>query len=275
MYIHTLCTGKRSATLTDEFSPAVTKEENNVADITTSANEAPMPFEWEEHGPRLRRQTQRCSSDEVQNVLFVFDSSGSTGSANYQRMKDAVGKLVPLFCKQVQFAMVTFSSNINLEFCFDCFENTYSGRKNTKNAISNAKYHDRMTYTGATTKCICDELLKPSCGLANKNCLDVVYITDGKSNDNQHRVCNEIKCLHKHSGINTYAIGIEGFNQAELDCISDSSNLVSAFQYESLDEFEKSIQKVIGRLHGWLSNGYFACLQRNNDISPTGAAGMK
>ena len=108
LYIHLytihILTGKRSATLTDEFSPAITKEEDNVAD-TTSANEAPIPFEWEEHGPRLRRQTQRCSSDEVQNVLFVFDSSGGIGSANYQRMKNAVGKLVLLFCKQVQFAL--------------------------------------------------------------------------------------------------------------------------------------------------------------------------
>ncbi len=239
---------------------------------TTFADEAPIPFEWEEHGPRLRRQTQRCSSNEVQNVLFVFDSSGSIGSANYQRMKDAVGKLVPLFCKKVLFAMVTFSSDINLEFCFDCFENTYSGRETAKNAISNAKYLASQTKTGAATKCICDQLLEPSCGLKNKNCLDVVYITDGRSNDNQYRICNEIQCLHRHSGINTYAIGINNYNQAELDCISDSSNSASAFQYESFDEFEESIEKVIDRLVGSILNGnQYSCLQRNNNISPTGS----
>ncbi len=187
-------------------------------------------------------------------------------------MKNAVGKLVPLFCKQVQFAMVTFSSDINLEFCFDCFENTFSGREKTKNAISNSKYHASGTKTGAATKCICDQLLKPSCGLKNKNCLDVVYITDGKSNDNQYRVCNEIQCLHKHSGINTYAIGINNYNQAELDCISDSSNSASAFQYDSFDEFEKSIQKVIERIYESLVNGNnYSCLLRNSDISPTGS----
>lgn len=231
-----------------------------------------MPFEWEEHGPRLRRHIQRCSSNEVQNVLFVFDSSGSIGTTDFQRMKEAVGKLVPLFCKQVQFAMVTFSTDIDLEFCFDCFDNTYSGRENAKTAISNARYHARATNTGATTKCICDQLLSSSCGLKNKNCLDVVYITDGRSNDRIHKVCKEIQCLHKHSGINTYAIGIRNYNKAELDCISDSSNSFSAFQYESFDKFEKSIDKVIDRLFGSIQQGnHYSCLKRNNDISPTGA----
>ncbi len=32
-FIYHTHTGKRSATLTDEFSPAITKEEDNVADI--------------------------------------------------------------------------------------------------------------------------------------------------------------------------------------------------------------------------------------------------
>ena len=187
-------------------------------------------------------------------------------------MKDAIGKLVPLFCKQVQFAMVTFSTNINLEFCFDCFDNTYSGREEAKKAISKAKYHAAWTNTGATTKCICEQLLSTSCGISSApSCLDVVYITDGKSNDHRHQVCKEVKCLHRKSGINTYAIGINGFNQAELNCISHSSSILSAFKYNSFKAFENSIETVIQRLVQALGNGHhYSCLRRSGNISLTG-----
>ena len=169
--------------------------------------------------------------------------------------------------------MVTFSTNINLEFCFDCFENTYSGREQAQKAISKAKYHAMWTNTGATTKCICEQLLSTTCGISSApKCLDVVYITDGKSNDYKHKVCNEVKCLHRKSGINTYAIGIRGANQAELNCITHSSNMFSAFNYNSFDAFEKSIDKVIQRLATAIGNGHhYSCLRRNNNISPTGA----
>ena len=188
-------------------------------------------------------------------------------------MKDAVGKIVPLFCKQVKFAMVTFSSDINLEFCFNCFDNTYSGRSEAANAISRARYHARGTNTGATTKCICEQLLSASCGISSTpSCLDVVYITDGRSNDPTYRVCDEVRCLHRHSGINTYAIGINRFNQRELDCISHSSNIMSAFQFNSFTDFDKSIRKIVARLHNSLLSGnHYSCLQRDRNISPTGS----
>ena len=188
-------------------------------------------------------------------------------------MKDAIGKLVPLFCKKVKFAMVTFSTDINLEFCFNCFDNTYSGRSEAKDAISRARYHARLTNTGAATKCICEQLLRTSCGLSRApSCLDVVYITDGKSNDQTYRVCDEVRCLHRHSGINTYAIGINGFNQRELDCISHSSNIMSGFQFNSFTDFEQSIQSIISRLaNSTLSGNHYSCLQRDRNISPTGA----
>ena len=243
------------------------KEEVKKKAIDTNA---PAPFKWNEHGPRLRRQTQQCRPHQVQHVLFVFDSSGSIGSASYKRMKAAVGNLVPLFCKQVKFAMVTFSTNIHLEFCFNCFQNTYRGRQQAQSAISAVDYHGDLTNTGATTKCICEQLLSSSCGISRTpSCLDVVYITDGKSNDPTYKVCQEVRCLHRHAGINTYAIGINDYNQAELDCISDSSNLVSAFQYNDFDEFENSINTVISRLVG--SGSDYSCLERDNTIGLKGA----
>lgn len=244
-------------------------------------SEAPLPFNWIEHGPRLRRQAQNCNPDDVQHVLFVLDSSGSIGTAQYQRMKDTVSKLVPLFCKQVKFAMVTFSTDINLEFCFDCFENTYLGRDAASKAIGSALYHDKGTNAGATTKCICEDLLGNNCGItSNPSCLDVVYITDGKSNDRTYKICKEVECLHSRYGVNTYAIGINSdksfgssINQAELDCISDSSNVLSAFQYDSFDDFEDAIEDIINRLIDEivLNGNLYACVQRDETIDPDDA----
>ena len=71
----------------------------------------PIPFKWLEHGPRLRqrRQTQ-CSDNNVQNILFVLDTSGSIGETQFNRTKNALAKLTPLFCRKVRFALITFST---------------------------------------------------------------------------------------------------------------------------------------------------------------------
>ena len=239
----------------------------------------PIPFDWFEHGPRLRqrRQTQ-CSDNSVQNVLFVLDTSGSIGRSQFDRMKTALGKLTPLFCKQVRFALITFSSYVNLEFCFNCFENTYQGRADAKSAIENAPYRGGGTHTAGTARCICEELLQSSCGIeSSPDCLDVVFITDGKSNDPSLEVCEEVRCLHNRLGVNTYAIGInsgagygQSYNLAELECIDHYSDAVSAFQFESFSEFERSITNIERRLLNALPSSPESCLRRDASLSPSG-----
>ena len=115
-------------------------------------------FNWNEHAKRFRRQTQNCDND-IQHVLFVLDSSGSIGSTSYDRMKSAIAKLTPLFCRQVHFALLTFSTKFHLEFCFNCFDNTFDGRLQASDAIKAADYQAGLTYTGGAARCICEELL--------------------------------------------------------------------------------------------------------------------
>ena len=51
----------------------------------------------------------------------------------------------------------------------------------------------------------CEEILQPACGIdVYPDCLDVVFITDGKSNDPNLEICTEVKCLHSLLGIDTY-----------------------------------------------------------------------
>ena len=111
----------------------------------------PIPFDWYEHGPRLRsRREATCGDESTQYVLFVLDTSGSIGSSNFERMKRVLALLPGLFCRQVKFAAITFDSYVSIEFCFDCFESTYNGRSSTKIAIENILYRGGSTYTGAT-----------------------------------------------------------------------------------------------------------------------------
>ena len=241
----------------------------------------PIAFDWFEHGPRLRQRRQlSCGESSVQNVLFVLDTSGSIGRVQFDRMKVALGKLTPLFCKQVRFALITFSSYVNLEFCFNCFENTYLGRQEAKSAIENTPYQGGGTHTAGAARCVCEEMLTSSCGIDSSQplCLDVVFITDGKSNDPNLDVCEEVRCLHNRHDVNTYAIGISSgsgfqqtYDQEELDCITNYSDEFSAFQYESFDEFESSITKIIVRLANALPTSPESCVNRDASLSPTGA----
>ena len=119
-------------------NPASLQLQDNVEIV--SLETTPVQFEWNDHGSRLmrhRRQTRCSSSDGVQHVLFVLESSGSIGQENYDKMKTAVATLTSLFCKEVQFALLTFSSHLNLDFCFNCYSRN---KVLAAQAILNATY---------------------------------------------------------------------------------------------------------------------------------------
>ena len=255
--------GKRSI-FENDHDDSITKRDASKVTIAETS-ESPLPFDWNEHASHLRlRRATRCTAG-TQNVLFVLDSSGSIGQAQYNVMKGAIANLTSLFCKEVHFGLLTFSSQLRLEFCFNCFSSNNVGRAQAAQAILTAPYQNDLTYTGAAAKCICDHLLHPRCGISvDPNCLDVVFITDGYSNDPQLQICDEVRCLHNKYGVNTYAIGIKNFNKAERSCISDNSDILSAFAYKDFDDFRDSIIKIIDRL--LKSNGQYTCTDTSGNL---------
>ena len=146
---------------------------------------------------------------------------------------------------------MTYSHTFRLEFCFNCFGSDLHGLLAAKAAIEGIPYRGGLSYTGGAAKCACDELLQPKCGMHRyANCIDVVFITDGGSNDPNLEVCEEVRCLHNHytGGVNTHSIGIGGANQAELDCIEHVSHAPSAFSFDTFQDFLAAINEVIIRL---------------------------
>ena len=140
-----------------------------------------------------------------------------------------MGNIAVLFCNQVHVAVMTFNHAFHLEFCFNCYENDLAGRKNLSQAIKNITYREGHTYTAGAARCACMDLLQESCGLPQETeCLGVVFITDGQSNDPFLQICEEVRCLHNRS-LNTYAIGVGNFNYDEIQCIQNSTE-ISIFQ---------------------------------------------
>ena len=235
--------GKRS--IHREFRPA--KRSSEIKE-PARLPEDPIPYDRKEHGARFRRAL--CQPNGEQHILFLLDISGSIGSYRFTQVTTAVSNLVALFCSPPKIGVMTFDHQFKLEFCFDCFGTDANGRYEAAQAIRNIIYRGGATYTGGATRCACDELLTPGCGMpSDATCTDVVYITDGKSNDPTLKVCNEVQCLHNHlNGVNTYAIGIDNYNEDEINCIAQSSDLFSTFRFEDFDDFEAAIDNIIQRL---------------------------
>ena len=187
-------------------------------------------------------------------------------------MTTAVSSLVPLFCFPTQFALMTFSSLLRLEFCFNCFNNTLNGRRAARQAIINTRYrHGPWTRTGEAVRCVCSELLdRYKCGLDPFSCIDVVFITDGHSN-NALDVCREVQCLHNHPSriINTYAIGINNYNETEIRCLSSYSNSEQVvFGFESFNEFVSYLNNVTARLLSPVNHEIYNCINRDRSLNP-------
>ena len=222
----------------------------------------PEPFNLDDqlkaidkHHRRQRRMSPCCDD---RYVLFILDTSGSIGSKIFTDMVDSLSQLVPLFCKNTRIAAMTFGTHIYHEFCFNCFENDDVFRTKLKDAVSSIPYHGGYTHTGRAIKCACDEILSTACGLPGeaeyKECpapIDVVVLTDGHSNGPLD-VCQTAKCLHDQTlyDINTFAIGVDNFDQAELDCIVDQNdlNVNNIFYIDNFTELDTLIQEIVAYL---------------------------
>ena len=234
----------------------------------------PIPFDVLKHGHRYRRQGYNRECRESQYVLFVLDTSGSIPDSDFEAMTDALGCLVPLFCNPIKVAVMTFGHDFYMEFGFDCYDgNTCQDRKDTAAAIGAITHRrGRRALTGGAVQCV-DELLTNR-QIANfsidedTRCLDVVFITDGRSNGPLD-VCREINQsrLLSDRRIKLHSIGIGNVNENEINCLS---GIESGILLKNFTVFTDTLNRIVQYLRNTESSGsdHFVCLK--SDIEPIG-----
>ena len=85
--------------------------------------------------------------DAQADIVFLLDSSGSVGSANFQKMLGFVRNVANSFNigpKDVQIGVDTFQTSVKSEFNL----NTYPTKQPMLSAINNIKYTQGLTHTG-------------------------------------------------------------------------------------------------------------------------------
>ena len=256
---------RRSVTQKNQFEE-VGEEYTEVIDLVpvpVKSDSRAVPFVWNKDHMRFRRMTEGCSPpNETHYILFILDTSGSIGTINFKRMTSGIGNISQHFCKPTQVAVMTFSHELHLEFCFNCHDNTRDGRNQLGQNIKNIRYRGGSTYTGAAAKCACSQLLHESCGFpATTDSIDIVFITDGYSNDRKHRICDEVKCLHGKSR-NTFAIGIgDNVNESELNCMVNTTvdNDPNIFSFKNFTEFENALNVAVFILNNPMGSANYTC----------------
>ena len=195
-----------------------------------------------------KRKKRQCTNNHrIRYVLFIVDTSGSASSTTFNAVKKVIASISELLCDHVKVALMTYGSDINLEFCFNCYNN----RRDIKNAILRARYRGGATHTTDAIKCACDHILSSQCGLPqgiNTPDIDVVLLTDGKHNGPcLHSLKLTVKCLHDRANINTFGIGIGSVDYASVLRLTNGvgTNIFRVETFTELQQLFAIIQQLL------------------------------
>lgn len=233
------------------------KKVNPHSSFPTLHEEIPEPFNLEENLRIINRRNLRQRRDPKINccrdryVLFMIENSENVGEDKFNRTISNISTIIQTFCDYTKIAVMTFNENVYNEFCFNCYEHE---QLMTKTAEVQYNPGSGEVNVAKAIECACGTILTESCGLPNideyKKCpapIDVIVMTTAKSSDST-AVCEAAKCLHNQTlyDINVYAIGINNFNQFELDCIVNQNDLNehNIFYMRDYDEFEILLNRI-------------------------------
>ena len=205
----------------------------------------PNPFDFDMHLSAItsdRHKRQLYSKKRY--VLFILDSSGSIGSQDFNTMKNVLSDLLPLFCGNTVFGVMSYGAKLERNICFNCKQ---SDHFKLQQALRSIQYHyGPATRSGDAIQCACDYMLSKSCGYYNEPdaITDVIFLTDGKSNKGVD-VCTAADCIPL--GVNVISIGVgNNVNYKELECIEgDNGAAPHIFDVKDLGGLKQLLDQVI------------------------------
>ena len=180
-------------------------------------------FDLDGHLAAIRsHHNKRSANSRRQYVLFILDSSGSIGSSGFTMMKEVLTNLLPLFCGNTLFGVMSYGSRLERDICFNCDQ---TDRSKLYQALRSIVFHNAgATRSGDAIQCACDYMLSRSCGYFNEpnSITDVIFLTDGQSNSGKD-VCVAAKCFA--DGVNVVPIGVgNNIDFDELECIEGNNS---------------------------------------------------
>ena len=180
----------------------------------------PNPFDFDGHLSAItRNRNKRGTSSKKRYVLFILDSSGSITKPQFAMMKQALSSLLPLFCDNAIFGVMSVGAKLERNICFDCNQ---KDRIKLQQALLSIKYHNGpYTRSGDAIRCACDYMLSKKCGYYDdpNSITDVIFLTGGGSNRGEN-VCTAVNCFPEGVNVVSIAVGPEyNINYKELACI--------------------------------------------------------
>ena len=167
---------------------------------------------------------------------------------------------------------MTFDHEYYVEFCFDEYDNSVWGPNEADNPIKSIPYIRpgiRYTHTGGAAKCVCDYMLSPTCGVPpDAGCIDVIFFTDGWSNDPRYNICQEVGCLHRRRGVDTFAIGVGNYNTLRMDCYAENDLALDEyhlFNFTTFTALEDQFELVIQKLFNPVTAANYSCANTTTD----------
>ena len=204
----------------------------------------PNSFDYDGHLSAITTHyNKRQASSKKRYVLLILDSSGSITSPQFTLMKEVLSKLLPLFCGNVVFGVMSYGAKLQRDICFSCDQ---SDRIKFQQALRSIKFHyGHVTRSGDAIRCACDYMLSKNCGYFNEpnSITDVIFLTDGHSNYGEN-VCTAANCIP--DGVNVISVGVGNkIDYDELECIEGdngaSSHIFNVNDLAGLKQLQDSV----------------------------------
>lgn len=190
------------------------------------------------------------------DIAFLLDGSGSVNSADFNKMKDFVIKVISSFTgKDAKFAIIQFSHSFQIHYNF----NTFPLNGNWQDLITKIQQIDGGTNTATAIKKVVKDVFTPSNGNRQNANNILIVITDGESYDSQYLESARADANRKN--IIRFAIGVgnaftstKAYNEL-VTIASSSSHVFQVKGFAALDQIRRTLQEKIFAIEGSQSGG--------------------
>ncbi|KAK3759163.1 hypothetical protein RRG08_036954 [Elysia crispata] len=165
-----------------------------------------------------------CSGDQVADIFFLLDESGSVSDENFKLVLTAVKDIAssfPIGPSKVRIGVATFSTNLGTVIPLKAHDN----QQDLLDAIDKIQYRGGYTYTNLALRLARTSGFTDVSGGRDSAPDYLIVITDGKSTD-ASKTQTEAAAL-RQTNITVLAVGVgSGVDIQELNTIASSPSLV-------------------------------------------------